>query len=233
MPMTSRSMEEYLKTIYVLNEEGKQAGTTEIASRLGVKPSSVTEMLKKLADEGYVRYESYQGAELTTKGTKIATKIARKHRLLERFLTDILKLGKNNIHEQACAMEHALSDEAEEALCRVLQYPDRCPDDQKIIPPCNKDVSSCMVCDEVAVTNERVEKIIPLSELGEGEEAFVTFIRGGRRACQRLVDLGLTRDTPVKIVNSAPFHGPVEILVRGTKIAVGRRLASRIFVRVR
>ena len=226
-------MEEYLRTIYSLNEEGRRAETTKIASRLGIKPSSVTEMLKKLADEGYVRYEAYQGAELTTKGSEVASKITRKHRLLERFLTDILKLGKNNIHEQACSMEHALSDEAEDALCRVLKQPDRCPDDEKTIPPCNKDVPSCMICDEIPVASEREETIIPLSDLKEGQEGLVTFIRGGRRACQRLVDLGLTKDTPVEIVNSAPFHGPVEISVRGTKIAVGRRLATRIFVRVR
>jgi DtxR family Mn-dependent transcriptional regulator len=231
--MISKSMEEYLRTIYSLNEEGKQAETTEIATRLGIKPSSVTEMLKKLADEGYVIYEAYRGAELTTKGSKTASKIARKHRLLERFLTDILKLGKNNIHDQACAMEHTLSDEAEEALCRVLKQPDRCPDDEKTIPPCDKDVPSCIVCDEVPAANEREETIIPLSNLTEGQEGLVTFIRGGRRACQRLADLGLTKDTPVKIVNSAPFHGPVEISVRETKIAVGRRLATRIFVRVR
>lgn len=231
--MISRSMEEYLRTIYSLNEEGRQAGTTEIASSLGIKPSSVTEMLKKLSDEGYVKYEAYQGAELTNKGSKVASKLTRKHRLLERFLTDILKLGKNNIHEQACAMEHALSDEAEDALCRVLKQPEHCSDDKKTIPPCDKDIPSCMVCDEVPATSEREETIIPLSDLREGQEGLVTFIRGGRRACQRLADLGLTKDTPVKIVNSAPFQGPVEISVRGTNIAVGRRLATRIFVRVR
>ncbi len=225
-------MQEYLKTIYALRKEGAPAETTEIASRLGVKPSSVTEMLKKLADEGYVKYESYKGAELTAKGNKAASKIVRKHRLLERFLTDILKLAKNSVHEQACEMEHSLSDEAEEALCRVLQHPDLCPDDEKAIPPCEKDVPSCMVCDSTSSTGKRDSEIIPLSDLKEGQTGLITFIRGGTRACQRLADLGLTKDTAVRLVKSAPFQGPVQISVRGTKVAIGRGLAMKIFVRV-
>jgi len=231
--MISKSREEYLKAIYALNEEGEQAETMKIASRLGVKPASVTGMLKKLSDEGYVKYESYRGAELTDKGDKAASKIVRKHRLLERFLTDMLRLGKNNVHEQAGEMEHTLSDEAEEALCRVLQHPDLCPDDKKLIPPCNKDIPDCTACDGASPTSERDAEITPLSELKQGEEGWITFIRGGRSACQRLMDLGLTRDTPIRLVDSAPFHGPVEISVRGTKIAIGRGLASKIFVRVR
>ncbi len=231
--MTTKSTEEYLKTIYALNEEGRKAETTTIASRLEVRPASVTEMLKKLAHQGYVKYESYKGATLTDKGGKIASKVVRKHRLLERFLTDILKIGKNQVHEQACEMEHTISDEVEEALCRVLQQPDLCPDDEKPIPPCTKNVRSCLDCDEEAATNERDKEITPLGDLREGEEGLITFIRGGRRAVQRLTDLGLTRDTPIKVLRSAPFHGPIEVSVRGTKVAIGRRLAMKIFVQVR
>ena len=231
--MTSKSTEEYLKTIYTLNEEGKQSGTSEIASRLGIRPSSVTSMLKKLADQGYIKYESYKGATLTDRGSKVASKVVRKHKLLERFLTDILKIGKNQVHKQACRMEHTLSDEAEEALCRVLEHPDFCPDGEKPIPPCTKDVQNCTVCNETAVKSEREKTIIPLSTLKEGGRGVVTFIRGGRRAVQRLTDMGLTKDTPVEVLNSAPFHGPVEISVRGTKLAIGRGLASRIFVEVK
>jgi len=231
--MTSKSTEEYLKTIYTLNEEGKQAGTSEIASRLGVRPSSVTGMLKKLADQGYIQYESYKGATLTDRGSKIASKVVRKHRLLERFLTDILKIRKNHVHQQACEMEHTLSDEAEEALCRVLEHPDFCPNDEKPIPPCTKNVPSCTVCSETPIESEREKAIIPLSTLKVGESGVVTFVRGGRRAVQRLTDMGLTKDTTVEVLNSAPFHGPVEISVRGTKLAIGRGLASRIFVEVK
>jgi len=231
--MTSKSREEYLKAIFVLNEEGEKAETTKIASRLSVKPPSVTGMLKKLADEGYLDYEPYGGVELTAKGRKEAFKIVRRHRLLERFLTDILGLGKASVHEQACTMEHTLSDQAEEALCRVLRHPDLCPDDRKPIPPCNKDIPDCTVCKMASLGRDRDTEIIPLTNLRRGQEGRITFIRGGRRACQRLIDLGLTRETRIQIVNSAPFHGPVEISVRGTKIAIGRGLASKIFVKVR
>jgi len=61
--------------------------------------------------------------------------MARKHRLLEKFLHDTLKISTEKVHSEACAMEHSLSDEAERALCQNLKAPDKCPDDQKLFPP--------------------------------------------------------------------------------------------------
>jgi DtxR family Mn-dependent transcriptional regulator len=79
-------------------------------------------MLKKLAQEKYINYSPYHGSTLTDKGTREAKKITRKHRLLETFLSDVLHIGKDKVHSQACELEHALSDEAEESLCRLLKH---------------------------------------------------------------------------------------------------------------
>ena len=147
--MVTRNAEEYLEALYKLTLDKKVASTTEISKTLKIAPASVTEMLKKLDDKSYVNYSPYAGTSLTNKGLKIAEKITRKHRLLERFLHDILKLGKDMVHKQACEMEHSLSDQAEEALCRFLKYPDRCPDDGKTIPPCDLNLSSCKECLEI------------------------------------------------------------------------------------
>ena len=77
-------------------------------------------MKEKLEALGYIDYTPYRGASLTDEGMKIAQKITRKHRILEKFLRDVLKVKEENVHEQACKMEHSLSDEAERALCTML-----------------------------------------------------------------------------------------------------------------
>jgi DtxR family Mn-dependent transcriptional regulator len=229
------STQEYLEAVFNLTRGGKSATTSDISRRLNVSPSSVTEMFKKLADDGYITYSPYQGGTLTEKGMALGKKMARKHRLLERFLYDTLKIGKDKVHEEACAMEHTLSDEAERALCLALKYPDRCPDDGKMIPPCNLDFASCQECREWNKGNfeelqKRKKDVISLLELKTNREATVAFIRGGKSMLQRLCDMGLTPGTRVNVSRIAPMKGPVEINVRGSKLALGNRIAGNIFV---
>ncbi len=119
--------------------------TSKISKDLGITPASVSEMLKKLEKMGYVNYSQYKGVNLTDSGLKVAKNITRKHRLLERFLHDILKLKDHFLHDQACEMEHSLSDDAERALCQVLEHPDKCPDDS-VIPACDLKFTTCEEC---------------------------------------------------------------------------------------
>jgi DtxR family Mn-dependent transcriptional regulator len=121
--MEQKSTQDYLKAIYNLTKNGDLVSTSEISQKLEVAPASVTEMLKKLSDDDYIKYEPYKGSILTIKGLREAQKVTRKHRLLERFLADTLHIGKEQVHKQACQMEHTLSDEAEESLCRMLKHP--------------------------------------------------------------------------------------------------------------
>ena len=109
----SENVEEYLETIYKKSLKDNMAKTTEISKDLNIAPGSVTQMLKKLEEEGYVNYYQYKGVQLTDKGFKVAISIVRKHRLIETFLYKTLGLDMEDLHEQACAMEHTLSDEAE------------------------------------------------------------------------------------------------------------------------
>jgi len=234
-PMSSQSIEDYLKAFYILSRNGKSVSTTEIAEHFKIAPASVTEMLKKLAKKGYVKYSPYHGAYLTHKGFQVAEKITRKHRLLERFLHDVLRIRKDKVHIEACAMEHALSDEAEESLCRFLSHPDRCPDDGKIIPACDLPFSTCAECVELhkkdfEESGRRQRVPVSISQLKQGERGTVSFIRGEHKILQRLSDMGLTPGTEVTVVKSAPFHGPLEILVRGSRLALGRGMTEIIFV---
>jgi len=232
----SASTEEYLEALYNLTQDGKSASTTEISKRLKIAPASVTEMLRKLADSGYVNYSPYQGVTLTSKGFEVAQKMTRKHRLLERFLHDMLGIGNDKVHKEACAMEHALSDETERALCQTLKSPCKCPDDEKLIPPCDLGFSSCEECREWHGSNleeagKRDADVVSVSALKEKQSGTVAFIRGDNKVLRRLLDMGLTPGTRVKINRIAPLKGPVEIAVRGSKLALGDEIACNVFVK--
>jgi DtxR family Mn-dependent transcriptional regulator len=235
--MARRSVEDYLKAVYDLSRNGNAVSTTEISRTLKVAPASVTEMLKKLSEKSYVEYSPYHGTTLTNKGRQIAEKTARKHRLLERFLHDVLKIDKVKVHSQACEMEHSLSDEAEESLCRFLKHPDKCPDDGKIIPACNLPFTSCEECialhkKGLEEVGKREENLVSVCNLKAGASAKVSFIRGEHRVLQRLLDMGLIPGTAIRIERVAPLKGPVEVCVRGSKVALGQDIAANVFVDV-
>jgi len=231
----SASTEEYLEALYNLTQDNKTAGTSEISKRLKIAPASVTEMLKKLSEDGLVNYSPYQGVTLTEKGMKIAAKMTRKHRLLERFLHDILKIDNNKVHDEACEMEHALSDETERALCLTLKSPDKCPDDENVIPACELNFPTCNECrkwsgDNVEKIGRRNTNIVSISTLKERQKGTVAFIRGDKKVLRRLLDLGLTPGTKVSVTRVAPMKGPVELSIRGSKLALGDKIACNVFV---
>jgi DtxR family Mn-dependent transcriptional regulator len=233
--MARRSVEDYLKAIYDLSKSGNTVSTTEISRTLKVAPASVTEMLKKLAEKGFISHSPYHGTTLISAGRRIAEKTVRKHRLLERFLHDVLKIDDTKVHEEACEMEHALSDEAEESLCRFLRHPDRCPDDGKIIPPCDLKIGSCAEC--IQLHSKGLEKVgkhnqnlVSIGNLKKGQCGKISFIRGGHNVLQRLLDMGLTPGTKICAVKVAPLGGPVELSVRGSKLAIGKGVAAKVFV---
>ena len=231
--MISASVEEYLEAIYKYNEESESAKTTGLAKKLNVSPPSVTEMIKKLADKGLIKYEPYKGAILTGKGMVLAQRIVRKHRLLECFLQDFLGLKKEKVHSEACKLEHGISDEATTALCKALNAPKTCSDDGKPLPPCSLDVSDCTQCVEKREQeSDSLRQVTQLSNLKADEEGVVAFIRSGKKARQRLLDMGLTHGASIRVVNATPFHGPIEIAIRGTTLALVRGLAGKVFVEI-
>ena len=233
----SANIEEYLEAIYKLSDNGKRVKTTKIADKLHIAPGSVTQMLKRLDELGYANYSQYKGVKLTENGLKLAKKITRKHRLLERFLYDVLKLKKTVIHDQACEMEHSLSDDAERALCQVLEHPDQCPDDSKIIPECDLKFTNCDECmerrnEEVEEVGKRNKNLISIMNLKNHQKGKVSFIRGDYKVIRRLLDMGITIGAIISVIKIAPLSGPVEVAVRGSKLAIGRDIACNVFVDV-
>ncbi len=229
--MSSQSVEDYLRVIYRINEDGRPAKTGELAEILGVEPSSVTEMIKRLASENLLIHVPYKGVELTEKGRKAAERVVRKHRLLERFLHDVLGIRVERVHEEACRLEHSLSDEVADAICKTMSQPELCSDDDSPIPPCVLSVEDCADCGDIS-TEQPVAKTgtIQLSSMRPGQSGVVAFIRAGSTASKRILEMGLTPGVPIKIIAAAPFRGPIEVSVRGTTLALGRGLASWVFV---
>ncbi|MHB8105330.1 MAG: metal-dependent transcriptional regulator [Dehalococcoidales bacterium] len=231
----SISTDEYLEALYNLTRESEPVSTSAISKRLNIAPASVTEMMHKLAGEGYVNYSPYQGVTLTPKGYRLAEKMTRKHRLLERFLHDVLKIGNEKVHKEACEMEHALSDETARAMCQALKAPDSCPDDGQLIPACDLGFSSCEECRKWGQNNteniaSRKSSVISMSDLKENQEGLISFIRGDNKVLRRLLDLGLTPNTKIKVCRVSRLKGPVEIACRGSRLALGDEIARNVFL---
>src|SRR3954462_10902888 len=115
-------VEEYLEAIHELGEEGSQVIQARLAERLGHSAPTVSEMVRRLRDEGYLELER-RVITLTHQGQQRAESVVRKHRLAERLLTDIIGLEWHKAHVEACRWEHVISDEVEERLVALLDTP--------------------------------------------------------------------------------------------------------------
>ena len=231
----SENIEEYLEVLYRNGSNGEQVSTTQLSNDLGIAPGSVTQMLKKLENLGYITYTPYKGATLTDDGMKIAQKITRKHRILEKFLLDVLKVKEENIHDQACEMEHTLSDEAERALCTMLKHPDLCPDEH-IIPACDFDFESCQQCfsqkDFDQVINRKFN-LLSISELSSDTEAVISFIRGNSELLDEITKLGIKVGQNITYQYNENAEGKYFVLnIEDNELNIPAEMANNIFVKV-
>ena len=231
----SDNIEEYLEVLYRNGSNGEQVSTTKLSDDLGIAPGSVTQMLKKLEKLGYISYTPYKGAILTDEGMKIAQKITRKHRILEKFLSEVLKIKEENIHEQACEMEHTLSDEAERALCNMLQNPDLCPDDN-IIPACNFDFHSCQECHSQKDFDQVVNRefnLLCISELNSSTEGTVCFIRGSSELLDDITKLDIKIGSHL-VYDVNDNHAEYErfVIIDDNELNIPLEMANNIFIRI-
>src|SRR5438067_814646 len=120
---TSRAVQDYLKAIHSLGGSEGMVSPLVIAERLGVRAPSVTGMLKRLAEGGWIDYEPGRGARLTADGIAEARRVIRRHRLVELFLTRVLGLDWSEVDAEADALEHAISPRLEKALAAHLGEP--------------------------------------------------------------------------------------------------------------
>ncbi len=216
--MITAAVEEYLEAIYKLSLEGEPVIAARLAEHLGVSPPTVADMLRRMTDGGLVKTSRKRGVTLTPKGREAAEKLVRRHRLWERFLTDVLGFDWDQVHDEACKLEHAISDQVEEKLAQMLGDPETCPHGHPI--PGSKG----------ARRRERLQK--PLSELGVGDEAVIERVAEEEpELLQYLASLGLLPEARVHVKEIAPFKGPLLVQVAGAQYALGQEVASKIIVR--
>ena len=121
--MESINREDYLRAIYHLMEEKPNVKSVEVAEYLKVKKPSVSEMLKNLDRDGLIQYKKYSKIKLTKKGFNTAQTLTARHRIIETFLKDTLKINSQKIHFEAHKLEHAFSDDSIEKLRKLLKNP--------------------------------------------------------------------------------------------------------------
>jgi DtxR family Mn-dependent transcriptional regulator len=215
-PALSIAIQDYLKEIYKLQTAGERPTTTAIAKRMGVAPSSVTSMLKKLAALGLAEHAPYHGVTLSRPGTLIALEVIRHHRLLEQYLAETLGLGIDAVHAEADRLEHVLSEELEARIDEQLGYPTHDPHGDPI--------------PDAGLNLERAD-LRPLAGLAPGERATVRRIPDGDAELLRyLAGLTLVPGRKVTMRRSEPFGGPLTVAVGGSEHAISRELAGQIGV---
>ncbi|MGH9043481.1 MAG: metal-dependent transcriptional regulator [Acidimicrobiales bacterium] len=209
--------QEYLETIHSLLEEGTPVIQARIAQRLGRSAASVSEMLDRLADEGYVR-RADRLVELTERGAALAAKVVRRHRLAECFLVDVIGLPWRKVHQEASVWEHVISDDVEERLVAILGNPLTCPHGNPI-PGAPQPVSNGL---------QR-----PLSEVQAGTlvrlERMTEEVEVDMMSLIYLDDHGFLPGTVAFVSSRAP-DGTLTLQVGDTAVAFGSDLSARLFV---
>jgi DtxR family Mn-dependent transcriptional regulator len=218
--MAGLAAEDYLADIYRLETEGVAATTGNVAGRRNVAPASATAMFKRLARDGLVTYREYEGVVLTEEGQRLALGILRRHRLTERFLTDVLQIPWDRVDEIADQMEHALPDVVVDALERLLGGPFTCPHGYPI-----PDRQGRMAAPAAVRT---------LADVPAGGEAVVARVDEHVPGLLGYVEgLGIIPGARLRVISHNPIDETVGVRVCGSEgppLVVGPRVARAVGV---
>lgn len=214
--MLTQAAEDYLKSIYKLQEKGGKVSTGILAEYLDVKPASVTGMIKKLKTMNLVKHERYQGVTLTDAGMVIALEIIRHHRLLELYLFKALGVPWDGVHEEAEKLEHVISEDVEARMDAFLGYP-------------TEDPHGSPIPDKNGVVLKTYS--VPMTDLISGQSCVVAEVSDSDSALLRhLGSFNLYPGTAFRVIEVAPFEGPFTIDIAGQQAVIGREVAKQIFV---
>ncbi|HEX7442724.1 MAG TPA: metal-dependent transcriptional regulator [Acidimicrobiales bacterium] len=215
-PDLSKSEREALKAIYRHTKDQPDAHTGDLAETLGVTPGTVTATVKRLADRGLVDHRPYHGVRFTPAGRRLAVAAIRRHRIVERFLADMLGYAWNEADRLAPTFEHDLPTEVEERLFTALNRPATCPHGFPIPEP----------------EQDEIPDLPPLYDLEAGDVAVVAVPGSTDPAVVRFLDeLGVRPGVRVEVLEKHPFDGPLVLRVDGEDRTLGERVARQIFVR--
>jgi DtxR family Mn-dependent transcriptional regulator len=216
--MRSPSIEDYLKVVYKLEErEGSPpVSTGDVARSMEVSPASASNMIKRLDDLGFLTYEAYEGATLTTPGRTVALEVLRHHRLLELYLKEVMGFSWDEIHEEAEILEHHISERFESRIEEMLGHPSRDPHGHPI-PTRDGTV------DELPTRS--------LADLEAGDAAPIDHIADEDGELLDLLEQrGLLPGATVAVVETRPLDGLLVVAVDGTEQLIGTPVAQKVVV---
>ncbi len=214
---TSQSVEDFLKAIFHLQRQADRVSTNALAEALNISAPAVTDMAQRLVDEGTVDYLKYRGVRLTDEGERVALKMLRRHRLIEAYLLEDLGYQLHEVHDEAEALEHTVSDRFVEAIARKLGNP---PYDPHGDPIPNRD--GLMIQRDLQ----------PLSQLPSRTPARIRrFIMDDPRMLQETQKRGLALGKQLEVLARDEFDGPLELRLQpGLRQIIGFKMASTILV---
>lgn len=212
----SQAVEDYLKTIYKLESEGKTASTSRIAGAMDVSSASATNMIKRLSAMGLVQYQSYKGAALTNSGKKIALEVIRHHRLLELYLLEVMGYSWDEVHDEAEKLEHHISEQFEEKIAKLLDDPTHDPHGDPI--PTKEGVMPRM--ETKPITEAEIKTTCIVSRVKDQDPELLRYLK----------KIGLLPGVKIKVKEKAPFNGPITLLIENTEQVLGYEMAAKIFV---
>lgn len=234
----SEPLEDYLETIYLLVQEHGFARVKEIAKARDVKAATVSIALRKLSEAGLVNYVRREYIGLTERGEEAARRVLTRHRLLMRFFSEVLGMSPHAASEQACSLEHALTDEAMDRMVRFFEFlgtrPSvvaafgQCPTGSRPgdVEPCGTASPDCARCSLAPK-----EKAMSIATMKPGQSGVVTQITATGALRQRLLDMGILPETKVDVERSGPGGHPLWIRCQGARLALRRAEASSVLVR--
>ncbi len=214
--MASEQIENYLKNIYKLSSNESKVTTSSLSEKLQISAASVSEMIKKLAEEGTLTHTPYKGVELTEEGKLLALRIIRKHRLWEMFLVEILHFGWDEIDNEAERFEHIMSDKMEEKIDHVLGHPSIDPHGDPI--PTKDGEIHCSMS-------------FPLNESKEGSMVRVLRVSDSNsEMLQYISSIGISLNKEIHIKQKMNFDNSMLIKINDKEINISSTIASSIFV---
>ncbi len=217
--MSQRTTEEYLETIGALEERERPVSTSAIAQSMGVSLASVSEMLRRLAEKGFVEHQPYGGASLTAEGRKHFLHLTRRHRLWEVFLNRYLGVSWEDVYQHACSLEHATTDLVADRLAEFLDNPAYCPHGSPIP---GKDLKPAGANPGRTLADVAPGKTVTITSIIlERDPDFLRYLTG----------LGLTPGAQVSVVEKAAYDGTLTVEIGGGTKAVGKEAASLILVK--
>jgi DtxR family Mn-dependent transcriptional regulator len=212
--------ENYLIAIQTLHDDEIRCIPARIAELVGVSPPTVTEALKRMARDGYIHPSHDPEVTLTDEGLALVTALMRRHRIVERWLTDTLGLDWASAHEEAHRLEHAISDTVAERLWSTMGYPDGCPHGNPIQPAGEipqPDAARLRLRD--VPTGDRVT-LARISERAEEQHDLIVYFE----------EKGFRPGVSLHVADRAPLNGPITVEVDGAPVALGEELAAYLWV---